>query len=81
MGLFFRIIFYEGKTIRHSYREQSPIPQLNGWTLLSMEDEQKYLEDSNNFTILGAKAIEKIAPVMLEIFDAPYGTDLCWLYG
>lgn len=22
----------------------------------------------------------KIAPVMMEIFDAPYGTDLFWIY-
>lgn len=30
--------------------------------------------------IVGASTIYKLAPVMLEIFDAPYGTDLCWLY-
>ena len=29
---------------------------------------------------LGADSIYEIAPVMLEIFEAPYGTDLCWLY-
>lgn len=22
----------------------------------------------------------KISPVMAELFNAPYGTDLCWLY-
>ncbi|WP_205647133.1 MULTISPECIES: hypothetical protein [Bacillus cereus group] len=22
----------------------------------------------------------KIVPVMFEIYEAPYGTDLCWLY-
>jgi len=27
-----------------------------------------------------ADSIYEIAPVMLEIFEAPYGTDLCWLY-
>ena len=35
---------------------------------------------SKNFTILGANSIVKIAPVILKIFEAPYGTDLCWLY-
>lgn len=70
----------DGKAIRYSYREESAIPQLNGWTLLSIEDDEAYLANSKNFTILGASSIEKIAPVMLEIFEAPYGTDLCWLY-
>lgn len=70
----------DGKAIRYSYREESAIPQLNGWTLLSIEDDEAYLANSKNFTILGANSIAKIAPVMLEIFEAPYGTDLCWLY-
>ena len=39
-----------------------------------------YLSDAANFKILGADSIYEIAPVMLEIFEAPYGTDLCWLY-
>ena len=70
----------DGKAIRYSYREKSAIPQLNGWTLLSIEDDDVYLSNSKNFSILGANSIVKIAPVMLEIFEAPYGTDLCWLY-
>ena len=47
----------EGKPIRYTFRDQSSIPPLNGWNLLSIEDDEE-----------------------LEIFDAPYGTDLCWLY-
>lgn len=70
----------DGKPIRYSFREKSSIAQLNGWTLLSIEDDDDYVNNPKNFSILGATSIQKIAPVMFEIFDAPYGTDLCWLY-
>ncbi|MGG0728930.1 DUF2185 domain-containing protein [Bacillus paramycoides] len=69
-----------GKSIRYTFREKSEIPQLNGWTIYSSEDDDEYVNDSSNFQVLGASSILEIAPVMLEIFDAPYGTDLCWLY-
>ena len=70
----------EGKPIRYSYREKSEIPQLNGWTLYSICDDEDYVNNSKNFVILNVESIFKIAPVMREIFLAPYGTDLCWLY-
>ena len=69
-----------GRPIRYTYREKSSIPQLNGWTIYSCDDDQEYVEESNNFVILGATSIYKIAPLMMIIFDAPYGTDLCWIY-
>lgn len=69
-----------GIPIRYSYREESEICQLNGWNLLSIEDDDEYVDDTNNFVIVNADTIYKIAPVMLEIFDAPYGTDLFWIY-
>lgn len=69
-----------GKKIKYSYREQSSIPNLNGWTIYSEIDDDDYVSDPKNFEIIGATTIDKIAPAMLEIFNAPYGTDLCWLY-
>jgi len=69
-----------GRPIRYTYREESSIPNLNGWTIYSCDDDQEYVENPDNFLILGATSIYEIAPVMLEIFDAPYGTDLCWMY-
>lgn len=69
-----------GKQIRYSYREKSKISKLNGWTILSVEDDNDYVSNSDNFTILGANTVNKIAPVMLEIFSAKYGTDLFWIY-
>ena len=70
----------DGKPIRYTYREKSTIPQLNGWTIYSMEDDDAYVNDSNNFVILSAESVYQIAPLMIQIFDAPYGTDLCWQY-
>ena len=69
-----------GIPIRYSFREKSSIQQLNGWNLYSEKDDDEYVKDSSNFTILSADSIYKISPVILEIFNAPYGTDLCWLY-
>ena len=69
-----------GVPIRYSFREKSSMRQLNGWYLYSEQDDEAYVNDSENFSILGAQSILKIAPVVLEIFQAPYGTDLCWLY-
>ena len=70
----------KGRPIRYSFREKSAIPELNGWTIYSCDDDEAYVNNSNNFIIVGASTIYKLAPVLLEIFDAPYGTDLCWLY-
>ena len=69
-----------GRPVRYSYREKKENPVLNGWVLLSCDDTQEYVNDTANFMIVGATTIHKLAPAMLEIFDAPYGTDLCWIY-
>jgi len=78
--LLFRTIFLRVSQFDILFVNNLPSPPLNGWNLLSIEDDEEYLSDAANFKILGAKSIYKIAPVMLEIFEAPYGTDLCWLY-
>ncbi|MBU3185950.1 DUF2185 domain-containing protein [Clostridium estertheticum] len=69
-----------GVPIRYSFREKGSIQQLNGWNLYSINDNEEYINNSSNFVILSAESIYKLSPVILEIFDAPYGTDLCWLY-
>lgn len=51
-----------------------------GWTILSSIDDEEYISNPDNFTILGTTSILQIAPVLLEIFPAKYGTDLSWLY-
>jgi len=69
-----------GVPIRYTYREKSTIAQLNGWNSLSAKDDDEYLADPNNFVVVSAQTIFSIAPQMLEIFEAPYGTDLFWIY-
>lgn len=69
-----------GHPILYTYRERSNIPQLNGWTILSSIDDNEYASNPRNFTILDIDSILQLSPVLLEIFGAPYGTDLCWLY-
>lgn len=69
-----------GIPIKYSFREESSIPELNGWNLYSLKDDDDYVNNSSNFVILSAESIQKIAPVILEVFNAPYGTDLCWMY-
>ncbi|MBR1597351.1 MAG: DUF2185 domain-containing protein [Lachnospiraceae bacterium] len=69
-----------GRPIRYSYREKSSIPQLNGWNLLSDVDDDEYISNPQNFVIINAQSVNDLAPQLLEIFDAPYGTDLFWIY-
>lgn len=71
---------WNGIPIKYSFRQESAIPVLNGWNLFSELDDQEYVNDANNFIIVNAESVCKVAPIMLEIFDAPYGTDLEWLY-
>lgn len=69
-----------GIPIRYTYREKSSIENLNGWTIYSCNDNDEYVNNPDNFVIMGATSINSIAPIMLSLFDAPYGTDLCWIY-
>ena len=69
-----------GSPIKYSFREKSEIPQLNGWNFYSDLDDETYISNSKNFLILNAESMFQIAPIMFELFYAPYGTDICWLY-
>lgn len=69
-----------GKRIRYTYREESKIPQLNGWHILSEDDTDEYVSNPENFEVVAAQTLFSHWPQMSMIFDAPYGTDLFWLY-
>ncbi len=69
-----------GEKIKYMFREESSIPEFNGWNFYSELDDQEYIENPDNFVVLGAKSMHDIYPMILGLFDAPYGTDLCWLY-
>ena len=70
----------DGIPIRYSYREQSSIEELNGWTFLSAKDDDEYVNNPQNFIIDTMETIICLAPVVAEIYDAPFGTDLFWKY-
>ena len=69
-----------GMPIRYTYREKSSISQCNGWTILSAKDDADYVRDPHNFAIVSATTIASCNPLVLELFDCPYGTDLMWVY-
>jgi len=69
-----------GIPIRYSFREKSEIGALNGWNYYSEADDDEYVNDPDNFVILSAESMMKISKIPLILFNAPYGTDLCWLY-
>ena len=70
----------DGVPIRYTYREKSEKTELNGWTILSEKDDDDYLRNPANFKVVSASTVEKIHPMILVLFDAPYGTDLFWEY-
>lgn len=69
-----------GNRIKYTFREKSSISKLNGWTLYSEIDDEDYVNDPNNFLILTAESVVQFSSIILDIFDEPYGTDLCWIY-
>ncbi|MBJ8072434.1 MULTISPECIES: DUF2185 domain-containing protein [Bacillus cereus group] len=71
---------FNGVPIRYSFREESSISQLNGWNIFSEVDDDEYVNNPKNFCIINAESMYSIVPQMLEIFEAPYGTDLFWVY-
>ncbi|WP_311141363.1 immunity protein Imm33 domain-containing protein [Lancefieldella rimae] len=70
----------EGVPVGWTFREESSLSELNGWTVYSVDDNEEYISNPVNFSILSASSIMTLCPVLLEIFDAPYGTDLGWIY-
>lgn len=71
-----------GKQVKYTFREQAPknLKELNGWNIYSYDDDEEYVNNPANFEILSAASVKKICPLMLKIYEAPYGTDICWLY-
>ena len=62
------------------FREQSSIRECNGWNIYSENDNQEYVSNPQNFEIVSAESIIKFVPVLLMVFNAPYGTDLTLKY-
>ena len=70
-----------GKKAKYCYRDKMTKKELNGWTILSEIDDDRYAKDPKNFEIVSATTMFKFCPFMRELFEAPYGTDLLIQYG
>lgn len=62
------------------FREPSAIKECNGWNIYSENDDQEYISNPNNFEIVSAESITRFVPILLMVFNAPYGTDLTIKY-
>ena len=79
-GFFVSKNVLNGVPIGYTFREESDLSPLNGWTIFSSQDDDDYVNDPRNFEIVSGQTMFSIAPVMEEIFETPYGTDLVWIY-
>lgn len=70
----------KGIPVGYTFREENNIKELNGWNIYSINDSDEYVSNPDNFEIVSIDTIKKYCPRLLDIFDAPYGTDLCWQY-
>lgn len=69
-----------GAKAKWIFRKETSINQCNGWNIYSENDTQEYVSDPNNFEIVSAETISKVAPEILKVYNAPYGTDLTIIY-
>lgn len=73
----------EGAPIGYTFREQMAHRELNGWIVYSVQDDDAYVADPANFQVVTASTLFSAWPLsraLLEVFDAPYETDLGWVY-
>ena len=77
-----KMVLY-GAPIGYSFRKRMHLKELNGWTVYSVYDDDDYVSDPDNFRIVVASTLVTcwhLSEALLEVFDAPYGTDLGWVY-
>lgn len=62
------------------YRDVPVDENDNGWRIIGLDDTEEYLNDSNNWSIVGINTVFEIMPFILTIFDLDIGTDLQVVY-
>ncbi len=70
----------DGQPVGYTLREKQDDETLSGWIVLSVEDDERYVQDPNNFTTIDAQTMANYQPLLLEIYHSAYGTELNWLY-
>lgn len=54
----------KGLPIRYTFRSESEIENLNGWTIYSIDDDEEYIANPNNFEIVSMVTMYKIDPFL-----------------
>ena len=72
-------VFENGIPVGFASREKSELEGPNGWWIFSAEDDDDYVVPEN-FAYVSMQTVLQFAPVFIEFYDAPYGTDLAWIY-
>jgi len=69
-----------GRPVNYCWRQEPDEDEevgTNGWMLFSGEEDQK---DMGDLVLVGIKDIERVAPGLIPIFDAPVGSEIGFLY-
>ncbi len=72
-------IYEKGIPTGFANREENPIDVANGWWIMSAVDDDDYLKPEN-FSYVSMKTVLTFIPEFIDFYDAPYGTDIGWIY-
>lgn len=74
-------IIDNGAPIYNIYRIEPKQPGLNGWAILSKKSFDNFGNtDLQLEAVYTAQSLFSVQPIMFELFDAPFGTDVVFLY-
>lgn len=74
-------IIDNGAPIYNIYRIEPKQPGLNGWAILSKKSFDNFgNNDLQLEAVYTAQSLFSVQPIMLELFDAPFGTDVVFIY-
>lgn len=67
----------EGETpVKWLFRERSLNDSDNGWRFIGADDDQAYVDDPVNMTVVDWNAVATVEPAILPTLTMPVGTDL-----
>lgn len=74
-------IIDDNAPIYNIYRIEPKQPGLNGWAILSKNSYDNFNNDDLHLeAIYSAQSLFPVQPIMIDLFDAPFGTDVLFLY-
>lgn len=58
------------------FKDEPVVEQDNGWRIVGMNDTGDYIDNPDNWSVVGVNTVFEIMPFILKIFEMPVGTDL-----